>query len=141
MARKAPIPSKCFGQIEHVALLSKLHLCGRGRWPVVSVIRAASGVPNVPAGFPILFDADMAIIEPAFVWLMEHAELSGRAHATETVRTYGEHLHDWFDSLEQSGIERSEEHTSELQSLMRISYAVFCLKKKTINKTRNKRET
>src|SRR3546814_9767987 len=32
----------------------------------------------------------------------------------------GERLHD-----------RSEEHTSELQSLMRISYAVFCLKKKT----------
>src|SRR3546814_8804006 len=31
-------------------------------------------------------------------------------------------------------IERSEEHTSELQSLMRISYAVFCLKKKKINK-------
>src|SRR3546814_10212775 len=29
---------------------------------------------------------------------------------------------------------RSEEHTSELQSLMRISYAVFCLKKKNINK-------
>src|SRR3546814_4342633 len=29
--------------------------------------------------------------------------------------------------------ERSEEHTSELQSLMRISYAVFCLKKKTKN--------
>src|SRR3546814_4635611 len=28
---------------------------------------------------------------------------------------------------------RSEEHTSELQSLMRISYAVFCLKKKTPN--------
>src|SRR3546814_10720978 len=27
-------------------------------------------------------------------------------------------------------VERSEEHTSELQSLMRISYAVFCLKKK-----------
>src|SRR3546814_8968335 len=30
---------------------------------------------------------------------------------------------------------RSEEHTSELQSLMRISYAVFCLKKKTRRKT------
>src|SRR3546814_5989655 len=28
---------------------------------------------------------------------------------------------------------RSEEHTSELQSLMRISYAVFCLKKKTLH--------
>src|SRR3546814_2096265 len=31
------------------------------------------------------------------------------------------------------GIQRSEEHTSELQSLMRISYAVFCLKKKQSN--------
>src|SRR3546814_8218237 len=31
------------------------------------------------------------------------------------------------------GFVRSEEHTSELQSLMRISYAVFCLKKKNIN--------
>src|SRR3546814_7372681 len=37
---------------------------------------------------------------------------------------------------------RSEEHTSELQSLMRISYAVFCLKKKNehiTNRTINKR--
>src|SRR3546814_9764526 len=35
--------------------------------------------------------------------------------------------------------DRSEEHTSELQSLMRISYAVFCLKKKNKKKkTRNK---
>src|SRR3546814_10684195 len=31
--------------------------------------------------------------------------------------------------------ERSEEHTSELQSLMRISYAVFCLKKKQLTNT------
>src|SRR3546814_5485635 len=37
-------------------------------------------------------------------------------------------------------LRRSEEHTSELQSLMRISYAVFCLKKKkkTTNKHYNK---
>src|SRR3546814_6728455 len=34
---------------------------------------------------------------------------------------------------------RSEEHTSELQSLMRISYAVFCLKKKIKNKKTTKR--
>src|SRR3546814_4090380 len=33
---------------------------------------------------------------------------------------------------------RSEEHTSELQSLMRISYAVFCLKKKKKNDTQNR---
>src|SRR3546814_5194291 len=31
----------------------------------------------------------------------------------------------------ETGADRSEEHTSELQSLMRISYAVFCLKKKS----------
>src|SRR3546814_3592538 len=36
---------------------------------------------------------------------------------------------------------RSEEHTSELQSLMRISYAVFCLKKKNNSIRRNKHTT
>src|SRR3546814_8631438 len=36
---------------------------------------------------------------------------------------------------------RSEEHTSELQSLMRISYAVFCLKKKKTNETTNHTKT
>src|SRR3546814_9375055 len=35
------------------------------------------------------------------------------------------------DHLRRPEMLRSEEHTSELQSLMRISYAVFCLKKKT----------
>src|SRR3546814_2319746 len=36
--------------------------------------------------------------------------------------------------------ERSEEHTSELQSLMRISYAVFCLKKKNKKKRHHKQK-
>src|SRR3546814_5855923 len=36
-----------------------------------------------------------------------------------------------LDRQRQDVLGRSEEHTSELQSLMRISYAVFCLKKKT----------
>src|SRR3546814_1472439 len=39
-----------------------------------------------------------------------------------------QHPHHYDDP---DGETRSEEHTSELQSLMRISYAVFCLKKKT----------
>src|SRR3546814_3915462 len=43
----------------------------------------------------------------------------------------------WRDWPQHAGY-RSEEHTSELQSLMRISYAVFCLKKK--KKITNKRE-
>src|SRR3546814_10350639 len=38
-------------------------------------------------------------------------------------------------------LDRSEEHTSELQSLMRISYAVFCLKKKIISDKLNTKHT
>src|SRR3546814_8346517 len=37
-------------------------------------------------------------------------------------------------------LERSEEHTSELQSLMRISYAVFCLKKKKTTKEKKRKQ-
>src|SRR3546814_5871436 len=37
----------------------------------------------------------------------------------------------WRKTYCSDSVRRSEEHTSELQSLMRISYAVFCLKKKT----------
>src|SRR3546814_1803678 len=50
-----------------------------------------------------------------------------------------------YENLFQSGVidptkvVRSEEHTSELQSLMRISYAVFCLKKKTQKNTKPQR--
>src|SRR3546814_6877008 len=57
----------------------------------------------------------------------------GTGHADFDVAVVGEgeddeHEHERAD-------DRSEEHTSELQSLMRISYAVFCLKKKTTMKT------
>src|SRR3546814_6571242 len=46
------------------------------------------------------------------------------------------------DEIRAIGFARSEEHTSELQSLMRISYAVFCLKKNTnIQKTHTQDNT
>src|SRR3546814_3832812 len=46
-----------------------------------------------------------------------------------------------LDQVDRGRFQRSEEHTSELQSLMRISYAVFCLKTKThfSKKQNNKR--
>src|SRR3546814_10568319 len=64
----------------------------------------------------------------------------GRARERELAHA-GRHLHQRADrALAEAGRAergldsgRSEEHTSELQSLMRISYAVFCLKKKTTN--------
>src|SRR3546814_2751202 len=59
-----------------------------------------------------------------------HAALGEVHHDVEHL---GDHL--WIERrgrlVEQHDLGRSEEHTSELQSLMRISYAVFCLKKKT----------
>src|SRR3546814_1612008 len=64
-------------------------------------------------------------------------ELDGSQHSeqADAVRTRYLEAHGWRilrfwdnDALQET--ERSEEHTSELQSLMRISYAVFCLKKK-----------
>src|SRR3546814_1039654 len=48
---------------------------------------------------------------------------------------------DQIRRCEDAGVLRSEEHTSELQSLMRISYAVFCLQKKKNNKTISERKT
>src|SRR3546814_2240544 len=48
-------------------------------------------------------------------------------------------VHDALSILDHPRLDlRSEEHTSELQSLMRISYAVFCLKKKKIKINKQK---
>src|SRR3546814_8317864 len=47
--------------------------------------------------------------------------------------SFGTAFHAWIPN--EQDMDRSEEHTSELQSLMRISYAVFCLKKKNNNKS------
>src|SRR3546814_4513872 len=55
------------------------------------------------------------------------ARLFGAAHAPAPDRGRDRQLFD-LSAIRARG--RSEEHTSELQSLMRISYAVFCLKKK-----------
>src|SRR3546814_4445938 len=53
----------------------------------------------------------------------------------------GAEAEDQTSALALVSIGRSEEHTSELQSLMRTSYAVFCLKKKKIIKQRLKNDS
>src|SRR3546814_3831219 len=58
-------------------------------------------------------------------------DLAGRAVGVVLGTTYEQWLRDNVpDADVRTYDDRSEEHTSELQSLMRISYAVFCLKKK-----------
>src|SRR3546814_9197712 len=67
---------------------------------------------------------------------IDQCEADTRLQLLTTLDVIGESFE---DVVELSGLfaGRSEEHTSELQSLMRISYAVFCLKKKNIIKTRS----
>src|SRR3546814_5754503 len=67
--------------------------------------------------------------------IIAHVEL-GESDETDQVEHPGEHARSPRAAAEAEDIDavaflpiRSEEHTSELQSLMRISYAVFCLKK------------
>src|SRR3546814_1292910 len=73
--------------------------------------------------------ADVGEFQPFLGVLLDHDD--GLAFALLQV---GQDLEDHVDEawLQADGglVDRSEEHTSELQSLMRISYAVFCLKKK-----------
>src|SRR3546814_8916778 len=57
------------------------------------------------------------------------SRLGDRCHGMALIRA----AHAYLQIVGQLHLKRSEEHTSELQSLMRISYAVFCLtKKKTL---------
>src|SRR3546814_2243336 len=71
------------------------------------------------------------------------SDLAGRPEAANLVGIYGALTGRATDSIcaeyagQGFGAFRSEEHTSELQSLMRISYAVFCLKKKKTTITKH----
>src|SRR3546814_9226895 len=68
----------------------------------------------------------------------DHASSASSAHTTTSCRSRGERRVT-IEARSERTTERSEEHTSELQSLMRISYAVFCLKKKKQTDQQGKR--
>src|SRR3546814_3706120 len=72
--------------------------------------------PEEPAGYPTVCKGRFEVGNEVFHALEEPTSLNTM---------------ELLPRLKQAGVARSEEHTSELQSLMRISYAVFCLKKKT----------
>src|SRR3546814_5261926 len=85
--------------------------------------RAVMVVPMTPARFDDIMRCRL-LLEPAAAIdalpYIDAARLRAIRKADEATD----------DALRNGDINRSEEHTSELQSLMRISYAVFCLKKK-----------
>src|SRR3546814_1150523 len=70
----------------------------------------------------------LLMLEPTFIRHNGEVmllDLGGKSHDPNPKRKGG-----YTESTFEQAYMRSEEHTSELQSLMRISYAVFCLKKK-----------
>src|SRR3546814_9898233 len=90
------------------------------RFPYTTLFRSL-GIPLVGGHYAA---AAVDIARPS----LAHRPLPG---GMAQLQSYDAVVIDTVASLGASAFMRSEEHTSELQSLMRISYAVFCLKKKT----------
>src|SRR3546814_2984309 len=101
------------------AFVNALLLFGVAIYVLVEAVDRLRGDPEV-LGLPMLVVAVLGLL----VNLVAFAML--RQGAKESLNVEGAYLEVLADTLG-----RSEEHTSELQSLMRISYAVFCLTKKT----------
>src|SRR3546814_7615705 len=107
------------GDVAQLATPSDLY-----EYPANRFVADFVGSVNIFEGKLILDEPDRAAVECAGI---------GKVYLNHGVT--GPHGADVFVALRPE--KRSEEHTSELQSLMRISYAVFCLKKKKKNKTKH----
>src|SRR3546814_4128250 len=82
---------------------------------------AALGARRIGPAGNLKFSSDPPAADPAALEALAGATAGRRPWLAASTH----------DGEETACLDRSEEHTSELQSLMRISYAVFCLKKKT----------
>src|SRR3546814_12191608 len=104
---------------------SNVYLTEGGLWPVGGTVRRSDFIlPRVEAEIAVVTSRPLrgpgctiAQVQASIDYVLPALELIDSRYPN-----YG------FDL---ASVIRSEEHTSELQSLMRISYAVFCLKKKT----------
>src|SRR3546814_3581077 len=94
--------------------------------------------------YTTLFRSLSDLYEPSlrdYIWSLQasrhSAQRGQRVNMAKRIQgRYGNDRQHWVgDGFPVRSLFRSEEHTSELQSLMRISYAVFCLKKKQTTKS------
>src|SRR3546814_7321847 len=90
--------------------------------------------PNIPVAIVLRIDGDAAIAVPLANPAKVETVIVQHIFQPSLVRKVEEQRNEAVANPSPA-TERSEEHTSELQSLMRISYAVFCLQKKTQQKT------
>src|SRR3546814_5231519 len=92
-------------------------------------------IEDIRLGFPEFFDGLIGCLEAQCLQLLGKV-VSDQPVADMAAQLVDRRVMERFDgglldgAHHPFGLTRSEEHTSELQSLMRISYAVFCLKKK-----------
>src|SRR3546814_7305566 len=98
---------------------------------------AMSGNPVLELVSEIIYDFSQSFLPYGLFWRHRDRARAYAIHRRDLAKAILDH--DPEIALVHS--RRSEEHTSELQSLMRISYAVFCLKKKKQNIHTNKNKT
>src|SRR3546814_4501448 len=104
-----------------------------GKYNALDIINDTTGEIYLEAGEEL----DVKKIEALEAAGIEQISVLDVDHVTIGSYIRNTMVADKNQSREQSLFERSEEHTSELQSLMRISYAVFCLKKKKKHKPKS----
>src|SRR3546814_2606453 len=103
----------------------------------------SSGLRKEPISVPRPSPVTYIEVMPNSSWRLTPKRAQNGLNRCSTTRPAGENLRmesfvrDTVTSSRVRPDRRSEEHTSELQSLMRISYAVFCLKKKKEHKHEN----
>src|SRR3546814_3152057 len=108
-------------------------------WRVLSIAQGKSKSPYLQGEFSMLarcasaLSMSILVISPGMAQTVSREDAARAAiHPVGTTAA----MNHWLSRVPVTrAFPRSEEHTSELQSLMRISYAVFCLKKKKQKKT------
>src|SRR3546814_7343009 len=127
MVRRPPISTRTATRLPYTTLFrSVLVARAPGLAEVGDVAALAGKIARAVAVIDVDAAGELAIeAAPGQLFGQPDLRVGGIAQDIEVVAPVGLLLAKRF---------RSEEHTSELQSLMRISYAVFCLKKKNHNK-------